>query len=170
MNWDALVISAFLIIAGVAVIVLGFFKNLGGQIQKIKIKRFGIDTELSTMGLWLTLGFLLSVSGVYVYVQSRPLVPESGPVRARLNIHFDPADVNPRNPQFNVKAYMKKAGGVEPLQALHKVSEGSLSVEVTVPDMETPFFVVFDTPKGTWKTDDHSIREAAATAYKIGGP
>jgi len=32
--------------------------------------------------------------------------------------------------------------------------------------METPFFIRFETPKGTWKTDDHSIREASATARK----
>lgn len=39
------ILSLFLVAAGVGVIVLGFFKNFGRQVQKIKIARFGIDTE-----------------------------------------------------------------------------------------------------------------------------
>ena len=60
------ILSLFLVVAGVGVIVLGFFKNFGRQVQKIKIQRFGIDMELSTMGLWLVLGLVLCAGGVYV--------------------------------------------------------------------------------------------------------
>ncbi|MGH8509039.1 MAG: hypothetical protein ACREVH_10020 [Gammaproteobacteria bacterium] len=157
------ILSVFLVVAGVGVIVLGFFKNVGRQVQKIKIERFGIDAELSTLGLWLVLGFLLAAGGVYLYLQAGA---PSGPIAMRLNVHFEPDDVNPRNPQFNVKAFIKTSKGVEPIPILHKVSEGALSVRVNVPDMDTPFFIVFETPKGTWKTDDYSITEALATARK----
>ena len=95
--------------------------------------------------------------------------PEKGPVTMRLNVHFDPDEVNPRNPQFSAKAYLKTENGVKLVPITFKVSEGALSVQVNVPDMETPFFVIFETPKGVWKTDDHSIRETAATARKQDG-
>jgi len=95
---------------------------------------------------------------------------QMGPVTMRLNVHFDPDEVNPRNPQFSAKAFLKTANGVEPVPIRPPVvSEGALSVQVNVPDMETPFFVIFETPKGIWKTDDHSIRETAATARKQDG-
>jgi hypothetical protein len=99
---------------------------------------------------------------------SRGAAPK-GPVIMRLNVHFDPDEVNPRNPKFSAKAFLKTAKGVEPIEVIPKLSEGALSVQVNVPDMETPFFVIFDTPKGVWKTDDHSIRETAATARKQDG-
>lgn len=161
------VLSLFLVAAGVGVIVLGFFKNFGRQVQKIKIARFGIDTELSTMGLWLVLGLLLAGGGVYVFLQSGA---PSGPMQVRLNIHFDPAEVNPRNPKFTARAFIKTPEGEQPIPLLSKLSEGSLSVVVSVPDMETPFFIVFDTPRGTWKTDDHSVRETVTTARKLVQP
>jgi len=157
------IVSIFLVVAGVSVIVLGFFKNFGRQIQKIKIERWGIDTELTTMGLWLVLGFLLSAGGVYLYLQT---AAHTGPITMRLNVHFDPAEVNPRNPQFSPTAFIKTPKGDKVVPIVTKLSEGALSVQVNVPDMETPFFIVFQTPRGIWKTDDHSIRESAATARK----
>lgn len=162
------IISIFLVIAGVGVIVLGFFKNIGRQIQKIKIEKFGINAELSTMGLGLSLGFLLSMGGAYVYLQSRvPAKPEAlAPVK--LNVSFEPNEVNPRHPKFQVKAFMKASdGSVESLPVLPRISLGSLSVEVTVPDKDAPFFIIFTTPSGIWKTDDHSMLEAHVGAYKI---
>jgi hypothetical protein len=84
----------------------------------------------------------------------------------RLNVHFDPAEVNPRNPQFSPTAFIKTPKGDKVVPIVTKLSEGALSVQVNVPDMETPFFIVFQTPRGIWKTDDHSIRESAATARK----
>jgi hypothetical protein len=94
---------------------------------------------------------------------------QKGPVTMRLNVHFEPDEVNPRNPQFSAKAFLKTARGVEPIEIVPTLSEGALSVQVKLPDMETPFFVIFETPKGVWKTDDHSIRETAATARKQEG-
>jgi hypothetical protein len=99
-----------------------------------------------------------------------PPVPDAkGPVTMRLNVHFEPDEVNPRNPQFSAKAFLKTAKGVEPIEIVPTLSEGALSVQVKLPDLETPFFVIFETPKGVWKTDDHSIRETAATARKQEG-
>lgn len=100
--------------------------------------------------------------------QSSPqAVARTGPVTMRLNIHFDPAEVNPRNPQFAPQAFIKTPAGEERIPIVYKVLEGSLSVQVKVPDMDTPFFIKFETPKGIWKTDDHSIQEAPATARKV---
>lgn len=92
-----------------------------------------------------------------------------GPVTMRLNVHFDPDEVNPRNPHFKAKAFLKTANGVERIPIVSTLSEGALSVQINVPDMETPFFVIFETPKGIWKADDHSIREATATARRQEG-
>jgi len=161
------ILSLFLVVAGVGVIVLGFFKNFGRQVQKIKIERFGIDMELSTMGLWLVLGLILCAGGVYV---SRQPGASAGPMHVRLNIHFDPAEVNPRNPKFSARAFIKTATGNREIPIVPEVREGGLLVDVTVPNLETPFFIVFDTPHGTWKTDDHSVREAATTARKLESP
>jgi hypothetical protein len=91
----------------------------------------------------------------------------TGPITMRLNIHFDPNDVNPRNPQFAPEAFIKTPAGEQSIPIVYKVLEGALSVQVKVPDMDTPFFIRFETPKGTWKTDDHSIQEAPATARKV---
>lgn len=158
-------ISVFLVIAGVVVIVLGFFKNFGRQMQKIKIDKLGIDTELSTMALWLVLGFLLSAGGVYVYLQPDTV---EGPMHMKLNIHFEPPEVNPKHPKFEVKAFIKTMKGEERgLPVRSRVMEGSLFVELEVPDKNSPFFLEFKTPKGIWKTDDHSVQEAAAKAYKV---
>jgi hypothetical protein len=161
------ILSLFLVVAGVGVIVLGFFKNFGRHVQKIKIERFGIDMELSTMGLWLVLGLILCAGGVYV---SRQPGASVGPMHVRLNIHFDPAEVNPRNPKFGARAFMKTATGNREIPMVSEVREGALLVKVTVPNLETPFFIVFDTPQGTWKTDDHSVSETATTARKLESP
>ncbi|OIP89686.1 MAG: hypothetical protein AUK24_05880 [Syntrophaceae bacterium CG2_30_49_12] len=92
--------------------------------------------------------------------------PYTGPIMVRLNVHFEPDEVNPRNPQFSPQAFIKTPKGQEPIPIITKMSEGALSVQVKVPDMKTPFFIIFRTPKGIWQTDDHSIRETAATARK----
>lgn len=95
---------------------------------------------------------------------------QSRAITMRLNVHFDPDEVNPRNPQFDAAAFIKRPEGMQPVPIVAQVSEGALSVRLEVPDMETPFFIVFKTPKGIWKTDDHSVREAVATARKQEGP
>jgi hypothetical protein len=84
----------------------------------------------------------------------------------RLNVNFEPNEVNPRNPNFKLRAFIKTAKGNEPVPVVSKVEEGALSIQVIVPDMQTPFFIVFDTPKGTWQTDDYSVTEAHAVAHK----
>lgn len=167
------IISLFLVVAGVAVIVLGFFKNFGGQIQKIRVEKYGINAELSTMGLWLVLGFLLSASGAYVYLHPASSATDKGPTRIKLNVNFDPDKVNPRNPDFKVTAFMKVMGKEQTeeksLPVRSTVEEGSVAIEVQVPDRETPFYVRFSTPQGTWKTDDHSAAKGKAMAYQIVG-
>lgn len=124
---------------------------------------------------------LLTVKGVAIVLLSGLLIgailfslekilptlrPATGPIPMRLNIHFVPDEVNPRNPDFKAEAYLKTAEGSKPIPIVHQVSEGALSIKVTVPDMETPFFIVFETPKGTWKTDDYSVQETRAAARK----
>src|SRR5215813_14156969 len=44
----------------------------------------------------------------------------------------------------------------KPIPSVPKLEPGGVSVRVKVPDMETPFFVVFTSPKGIWQTDDYS--------------
>ena len=99
-------------------------------------------------------------------------LPKSSPdassksIPVKINVHFEPNDVNPRHPDFRIKAYIKTRKGSEPVDFLHTLKQGSLSVNLSVPNMETPFFIVFETPRGTWQTDDFSIHETAATAHK----
>jgi hypothetical protein len=92
----------------------------------------------------------------------------SNPIDMRLNVHFDPNDVNPRNPKFRTEAYIKTADGSRQIPVVATVVEGALSIRVMVPNMDTPFFLVFRTPTGTWQTDDYSIKEAPAVAHKQG--
>lgn len=89
----------------------------------------------------------------------------TGPITVRLNVHFEPDEVNPRNPKFSIKAFLKTREGDKPIAIVPKLSEGALSVRLDVPDMDMPYFIVFETPKGIWKTDDHS-NEVATTARK----
>jgi hypothetical protein len=127
---------------------------------------------ITVKGVAIVLLCSLFIGGIaYCLSQIKPQgpPPDKGPVTMRVNIHFDPDDVNPRNPQFKASAFIKKASGPEPLPVLTTVSEGAMSVQLTLPDMETPFFVVFETPKGVWKTDDHSIRETAVIAHRQEG-
>lgn len=88
------------------------------------------------------------------------------PIPVRLNVHFEPNEVNPTHPKFRIKAYIKTRKGPEPIDYVDTLKQGALSVKLNVPDMETPFFIVFETPRGTWQTDDFSIHETAATARK----
>jgi hypothetical protein len=92
----------------------------------------------------------------------------NNPVSMRLNVNFEPNDVNPRNPKFSLRAFIKTPKGNERIPVVPKVEEGGLSILITVPDMQTPFFIVFETPNGVWQTDDYSITEAHATARKQG--
>jgi hypothetical protein len=109
----------------------------------------------------LLAGLLLSLEKM---LQNLHTGATSGPITMRLNVHFLPDEVNPRNPMFIAKAFLKTSKGNEPLPLIHKLNEGALSVQVTVPDMATPFFIVFETPKGIWQTDDFSVQETGATA------
>jgi hypothetical protein len=87
-------------------------------------------------------------------------------IAMRLKVNFEPNEVNPRNPNFKLRAFMKTPNGNEVIPVVSRVEEGALSIQVTVSDVDTPFFIVFDTPKGVWQTDDYSITEAHAVAHK----
>ena len=87
-------------------------------------------------------------------------------VTMRLDVNFEPNEVNPRNPNFKLRAFIKTPQGNQPIPFVPKIEEGAFSIQVAVPDMETPFFVVFETPKGIWQTDDYSVTEAHAVAHK----
>jgi hypothetical protein len=90
----------------------------------------------------------------------------SGPIDMRLYVSFSP-EVNARN--IVPKAFIKTSDGPpKPIPVQSKVDEGGVSIWVKVPDMETPFFIVFPTEKGTWTTDDYSVKEARAVAHKQG--
>ncbi len=90
----------------------------------------------------------------------------TGPVPVRLNVHFEPNEVNPRHPDFKIQAFIKTTKGPKPVDCVHLLKEGALTVEMTVPNMDTPFFIAFETPRGTWLTDDFSVHETAATARR----
>ena len=94
----------------------------------------------------------------------RPAEPNGGPLTMRLNVHFDPDEVNPRHSEFKARAFIKTLNGDRPIPIVYELAEGALSVRLQLPDKETPFYVVFETPKGTWKTDDHNMEEAPTTA------
>ena len=129
---------------------------------------------LTVKGVVIVLLSALLIGGVLVSLDKVPV--EAQPVEAqpakaievRLNVHFEPDEVNPQHSNFNVTAYIKTSEGAKLIPAVDKVQEGSVSVTLEVPDMQTPFFIVFDTEKGTWRTDDFSIHEATATARKQG--
>lgn len=122
---------------------------------------------ISVKGVAIVLLCGLMIGGI-LFALNKLSVPEAhtGPITMRLNVHFEPNEVNPRNPQFSPKAFIKTPTGVEPIPIVATVSEGALSARLTVPDTETPFFIVFETPRGIWKTDDHSIQEIPTTARK----
>jgi hypothetical protein len=125
---------------------------------------------ITVKGVAIVLLCGLLIGGLMFALEKSPRAPEGGthadPIAVRLNVHFEPDEVNPRNPQFRAQAFMKTSERDEPIPIVTKVVEGALSVQVNVPDMETPFYIVFQTPGGIWQTDDHSIREASATARK----
>lgn len=88
------------------------------------------------------------------------------PLDVRLNVSFSPDEVNARSPNFKPEAFMKTPDGNKPIPIVSTVNEGGVSIKLTVPDLDTPFFVVFPTSKGTWQTDDYSVKESRAVAHK----
>jgi hypothetical protein len=129
---------------------------------------------LTVKGVAIVLLCGLLIGGIlFALIHSPAPVPqnvaESKPITMRLNVNFDPNEVNPRNPNFKLRAFIKTPNGNQPIRCVPTIKEGGLSIQVIgVPDMETPFFIVFDTPKGVWQTDDYSITEAHAVAHKQG--
>ena len=129
---------------------------------------------LTVKGVAIVLLCGLLIGGILFALKNSPArepqtVAENKPIKMRLNVNFDPNEVNPRNPNFKLHAFIKTPNGNQEIRCVPSIKEGGLSIEVDgVPDMETPFFIVFDTPKGTWQTDDYSITEAHAIAHKQG--
>jgi hypothetical protein len=105
----------------------------------------------------------LMIGGI-VFSLSRSGLQESPTIE--LIVHFEPDEVNPRNQFFSPTAFIRTPEGPEAIPLVYQVQTGALSIRLTPPDMKTPFFIVFDTPNGTWKTDDYSIHQAVATAHK----
>jgi hypothetical protein len=135
--------------------------------------------EASVLGLLTVKGVgIVLISGLLIggilFALSRPPAPvqqtggTSNPITMRMNVNFDPNDVNPGNPKVLVRAYIKTPTGNQPIPVVSKLEEGALSITLKVPDMMTPFFIAFETPKGTWQTDDFSVTEAHAVARKQG--
>jgi len=128
---------------------------------------------LTVKGVAIVLLSGLLIGGI-LFALTRPPVPAqrtdgtSNPIPMRLNVHFEPNEVNPRNPNFRLRAFIKTTKGDQTVPVVSKLEEGALSIKLDVPDMETPFFIVFETPKGTWQTDDFSVTEAHAVAHKQG--
>ncbi len=121
---------------------------------------------LTVKGVAIVLLCGLLIGAIMFTLTKLPSTQQHGPISVRLNVHFEPADVNPKNPKFRANAFIKTPEGRKPIDMVTKTSEGALSVSLKVPDMETPFYIEFETPRGIWQTDDHSIHEAAATARK----
>lgn len=170
------VIAVFLALALAALVLALIFR------RDFRNAVLGGPGEASVLGLITVKGVAIVllcgilVGGILFILErlprSAPQPPpraEPRPISMRLNVHFEPNEVNPRNPQFDATAFIKRPEGMQPVPIVSQVSEGALSVRLEVPDMETPFFIVFRTPKGVWKTDDHSVREAAATARRQEG-
>jgi hypothetical protein len=89
------------------------------------------------------------------------------PITVEINVNFKPNIVNPRHPEFKITAYIKTPKGNRPIKYIDTVKQGALSIKLDVPDMKTPIFLVFETHKGTWQTDDFSVNEMAAMAHKL---
>ena len=123
---------------------------------------------LTVKGVAIVLLCGLLIGGILYALNKQQPGTIAGPISVRLNVHFEPNEVNPRHPDFGIKAYIKTRSGPKPIDYVHTLRQGALSVELDVPDMETPFFIVFETPRGTWQTDDFSIHETAATAHRKG--
>ena len=92
----------------------------------------------------------------------------SNPITMKMTVNFDPNDVDPDNPNVHVLAYIKTPTGNKQIDVVPELEEGGFFVTLTVPDMVTPFFIKFETPKGTWQTTDFSVTEAHAVAKKRG--
>ena len=128
---------------------------------------------LTVKGVAIVLLSGLLIGGILFALTRRPIPAQqtggtTNPIPMRVNVNFDPNDVNPRNPDFRLRAFIKTLKGNQPIPVVPKLEEGALSIKLDVPDMETPFFIVFETPKGTWQTDDYSVTEAHAVAHKQG--
>ncbi len=126
---------------------------------------------LTVKGVAIVLLCSLLIGGVLFDLTHLPVpapqaVVQSKPINMRLDVNFDPNEVNPRNLNFKLRAFIKTPDGNQPIPVVSQVQQGALSITVTVPDMDTPFFIVFDTPKGIWQTDDYSITQAHAVAHK----
>lgn len=130
---------------------------------------------ITVKGVAIVLLFGILIGGILFALNKLPVAlplpnPQAdghtGPITVRLNVHFEPDEVNPRNPKFSTKAFLRTSEGDKPIPIVYKLSEGALSVRLDVPDMDMPYFIVFETPKGIWMTEDHSIKEAATTARK----
>jgi hypothetical protein len=133
---------------------------------------------LIALGLFLTAGILAVavVRGSAVnlfFVQIEPRSPLAAPAKAapmhvRLNLEFDPNEVNARAPGLTVRGFVKAIDGREqPLSLRHGIDVGSMYVEAELPDITTPIFVEVQTPRGVWKTDDFSLAQSRVRAFRI---
>ena len=142
-----IVLSWILVIFGILIIILGFFRNFGRQIQKIKLQKFGVDLEVSTMSLWLLLGFSLTLGGAYPIIIGQR---EMEKYDARFFLIFpEGQQVNVADPSIDVKGHIKKNGAVVPIPVTKIVGVGGLFVQVKNLGKEDPFFVTVrkqDTP------------------------
>lgn len=156
---------------------------LAGLVVALIFRRDFRDAVLGAPGEATVFGFLtvkgvaivllcsLFIAAILFVVKNSPApvqqpVAANKPITMRLNVNFDPNEVNPQNPKFRPIAFIKTPTGNQAIPVVSKVEEGALSIQVQVPDMDTPFFIVFNTPKGVWQTDDYSVTEAHAVAHK----
>ncbi len=89
-------------------------------------------------------------------------------VHVKLQLNFNPNELNPRQPGLRVVGYIKTGDGRKvPVPIRHGIDPGGIYVEADL-DVRTPFFVEIRTPeRQVWKTDDYSVTRAYLTAYKI---
>lgn len=113
-------------------------------------------------------GILFALKELHAVDPAKSVVPapKPTPVDVRLNVSFSPDEVNARSPDFKPEAFIKTADGNKPIPLISTVNEGGVSIKLTVPDMDTPFFIVFPSSKGIWQTDDYSVKESRAVAHK----
>ena len=125
---------------------------------------------ISVKGVVIVLLCALLMGGVMyplrTLTSTAPANPPTPPTRMRLNVNFDPDEVNPRRKDFAVRAFLRTKQGNVPIAVVPQVTQGGVTVIVDLPDTETPFFVEFQTAGKNWTTDDFSVREAKAIARK----
>lgn len=168
------------------IVIVVFALLLSGLVVAFILRRDFRDAVLGGPGEASVLG-ILSVKGVAIVLLCGLLIggillaltrfnvqppvagvnprPANNAIDMHLYVAFDP-EVNARN--LTAQAFIKTRDGTKAIPSIPILGDGGFSINLTVPDMETPFFITFTSPKGVWQTPDRTVRETRATAHLQG--